>query len=282
MRQLSDETLIAYLDGELDAAARDDVATALERDPQLRERVGALTESAATLRAAMDEVLREEVPQRLIDAARGVPGRGVIDLVAERARRSAASLQEGWVTRRFWTGAAVAASLCLVVGAGGGYFAALTPAEPPVQQASSPSYFDNIAGYHRLLINAGVNEQGLVDVPANGDQGRKNIQKLPANFRLPDLKKLGLSYDGARYLIVEGQPATQLFYVSQDKNLGSVTMVVGATAKPDQPISSERRDDMNFVYWRHAGHAYALVGSADVNALRGIAKEIYAQLNAAT
>jgi len=281
MRQLSDETLIAYLDGELDAATRGEVAMAVERDPQLRTRVGALTDSAGMLRAAMDEVLREEVPQRLIDAARDFRERGVIDLVAERARRGAATL-EGWGTRRFWTGAAVAASLCLIVGAGGGYFAALTPAEPPVQQASNPSYFDNIAGYHRLLINAGVNEQGLVDVPANGDQGRKNIQRLPANFRLPDLKKLGLSFDGARYLIVEGQPATQLFYVSQDKKLGAVTMVVGATAKPDQPISSERRDDMNFVYWRHAGHAYALVGYADINALRGIAKEIYAQLNAAT
>ncbi len=282
MLQPSDETLIAYLDGELDAAARDDVAMAVERDPQLRARVGALTDSAATLRAAMDDVLREEVPQRLIDAARGARERGVIDLVAERARRSAATLQVGWSTRRFWTSAAVAASVCLIVGAGGGYIAALSPAAPPVQQASGPSYFDNLAGYHRLLINAGVNEQGLVDVPANGDQGRKNIQKLPAGFRLPDLKKLGLSFDGARYLIVEGQPATQLFYVSQDKKLGSVTMVVGATRKPDQPISSERRDDMNFVYWRHAGHAYALVGSADVNALRDIAKVIYTQLGAAT
>lgn len=285
MRQLSDETLIAYLDGELDAAARDEIAAALERDPQLREHAGALTDSAALLRAAMDEVLREEVPQRLIDAARGSRERGVIDLVAERARRSAASLQQGWGTRRFWTGAAVAASLCLVVGAGGGYFAAQNPVEPVVRTADNggnPGYFDNIAGYHRLLINAGVNEQGLVDVPANGDQGRKIIQKLPANFRLPDLKKLGLTFDGARYLIVEGQPATQLFYTSEDKKLGSVTMVVGTTGKPDLPISSERRDDMNFVYWRHAGHAYAVVGTADVNALRGIAKEIYAQVSAAT
>lgn len=282
----TDEALIAYLDGELDAAAREDIAAALDRDPQLRERASALTDSAALLRAAMDEVLREEVPQRLIDAARGVRERRVIDLVAERARRiSVASLQQHWGRRRFWAGAAVAASLCLIVGAGGGFFAAYSPFEPPTQTADNtgnPGYFDNIAGYHRLLINAGVNEQGLVDVPANGDQGRKNVQKLPANFRLPNLKNYGLTFDGARYLIVEGQPATQLFYTSQDKKLGSITMVVGATGKPDLPISSERRDDMNFVYWRHAGQAYAVVGTAEVNALRGIAKEIYTQLNAAT
>jgi anti-sigma factor RsiW len=286
MPQPTDEALIAYLDGELDAAQREDIAAALDRDPQLRERASALTDSAALLRTAMDEVLREEVPQRLLDAARGVRERRVIDLVAERARRmSVASLQQQWGRRRFWAGAAVAASLCLIVGAGGGFFAAYSPFEPPVQVADNSGnrgYFDNIAGYHRLLINAGVNEQGLVDVPANGDQGRKNVQKLPANFRLPNLKSYGLTFDGARYLIVEGQPATQLFYTSQDKKLGSITMVVGATGKPDLPISSERRDDMNFVYWRHAGQAYAVVGTADVNALRGIAKEIYTQLNSAT
>jgi anti-sigma factor RsiW len=279
----SDETLIAFLDGELDAAAREEVAAVLDRDPALRDRASALTDSAAALRAAMDDVLREEVPQRLIDAARGVTERGVIDLVAERARRmGVAKLQQNWGKRRFWTSAAVAASVCLVVGASGGYFAAQQPAPAPVQQASGPSYFDNLAGYHRLLINAGVNEQGLVDVPANGDQGRKNIQKLPAGFRLPNLKTWGLTFDGARYLIVEGQPATQLFYVSQDKKLGSITMVVGTTAKADTPVLSERRDDMNFVYWRHGGHAYALVGSADVNAMRRIAKDIVTQLNAAT
>jgi anti-sigma factor RsiW len=286
MPQPTDEALIAYLDGELDAAARDDIAAALDRDQQLRERASALTDSAALLRTAMAEVLREEVPQQLIDAARGARERRVIDLVTERARRmSVANLQQHWGRRRFWAGAAVAASLFLIVGAGGGYFAAYSPVEPAVQTADNSGnlgYFDNIAGYHRLLINAGVNEQGLVDVPANGDQGRKNVQKLPANFRLPNLKNYGLTFDGARYLIVEGQPATQLFYTSQDKKLGSITMVVGATGKPDLPISSERRDDMNFVYWRHASQAYAVVGTADVNVLRGIAKDIYAQLNAAT
>lgn len=286
MRQPDDTTLIAYLDGELEGSARDEVAAALEREPALRERANSLIESAAVLRTALDEVMREEVPQHLIDAARGQSERRVIDLVAERARRvGIATLQQRWGTRRLWAGAAVAASLCLIVGAGGGYFAAQSPAPAPVQTADNNgnrSYFDNIAGYHRLLINAGVNEQGLVDVPANGDQGRKNIQKLPANFRLPNLKNFGLSFDGARYLVVEGQPATQLFYVSQDKKLGSMTMVVGATNKPDMPISSERRDDMNFVYWRHAGHAYALVGAADSGALRNIAKEVYSQLGAKT
>ncbi|HEX4113510.1 MAG TPA: hypothetical protein VH020_13335 [Stellaceae bacterium] len=285
MRQPNDETLIAYLDGELDGPVRDEVAAALESDAKLRDRVGRLTDSAAMLRAAMDEVLREQVPQRLLDAAHGKSPR-VIDLVAERARRmGAATLHQNWRDRRFWVGGAVAASLLLLMGAGGGYFAAQGPAYSGANEnaAANPSYWlDNIAGYHRLLINAGVNEEGLVDVPPNGDQGRKNIQKLPANFRLPNLKSWGLNFEGARYLVIEGHPATQLFYSSPDKKLGSITMVVGGSSKVDVPVVSERRDDMNFVYWRRGGHAYALVGAADANALRSIAKDIISQFNAAT
>jgi anti-sigma factor RsiW len=285
MLRPNDETLIAYLDGELDGSVRDEVVAALESDAMLRDRVGRLTDSAAMLRAAMDEVLREPVPQRLLDAAHGKSPR-VIDLVAERARRmGAVTLRPNWRDRRFWVGGAVAASLLVSIGASGGYFAGHGPSYSGVAAAADPTpsyWLDNVAGYHRLLINAGTNEQGLVDVPPNGDQGRKNIQKLPANFRLPNLKSWGLNYDGARYLVIEGRPATQLFYVSQDKKLGSITMVVGASAKADMPVVSERRDDMNFVYWRHNGHAYALVGGADVNALRSIAKDIVSQLNAAT
>jgi anti-sigma factor RsiW len=233
----------------------------------------------------MDEVLREEVPQRLLSAARG-KGLSVIDLVAERARRiGVATLPRHWDDRHWWLRGAVAASiLCLLIGAGGGYVVAHNPTDggttPP--QSTAYNWLDNIAGYHRLLINAGVNEEGLVDVPPNGDQGRKNIQKLPAGFRLPNLKPLGLAFEGARYLIVDGGPATQLFYTSKDKKLGSITIVIGPSAKPDFPIAVERRDDMNFIYWRHAGHAYALVGTADVAYLRNLAKEVSFQLKAAT
>src|SRR5665213_1134338 len=162
MRQPSDETLIAYLDGELEGAARDEVAAALEASPQLRDRAGSLTDSAATLRAAMDEIMREAVPQRLLDAARG-KAPSVIDLMTVRARRmGTATLRQNWGNRRYWIGSAVAASfLLLTIGAGGGYFAAQTPVESTAtaDAATPQSYWlDNIAGYHRLPLTAGVNE----------------------------------------------------------------------------------------------------------------------------
>jgi len=284
MLQPSDEKLIAYLDGELDGIERDAVANALENDAALRERATALTESAAMLRAAFDEVLREDVPDRLLDAAHGKGGATIIDFVAARTRKlglPAWPRQLG--DRRWWLGGAVAASLlCLMIGAGGGYFAATNPANTNSGGTSvANNWLDNVAGYHRLLINAGSAEEGLVDVPPNGDNGRKNVQKLPADFRLPNLKPWGLEFQGARYLVIEGRPATQLFYTTADKRLGPLTIVVGTSNKPDLQPGFDHRDDMNFVYWRHNGHAFALVGTAEMGYLWNLAKDISWQLDAA-
>jgi anti-sigma factor RsiW len=288
MQRPSDEALIAYLDGELEGDAREGVAEALERDAALRERAKGLNESAAILRGAFEETLREAVPERLLAAARGAgaaPAAGVVDFVAARARRlGRVTLPLGGGDRRWWLKGAVAASLlCLVLGAGGGYLAANQPepTNPPQHQTSvAANWLDNIAGYHRLLINAGINERGLVDVPPAGAP-RASVPKLPSGFRLPNLKPWGLAFEGARFLIVEGRPATQLFYTSRDKKLGSITIVVGSSSKPDLLPAAERRDGMNFIYWRHKGHAFALVGGANVGYLWNIAKDIAFQLDAA-
>ena len=73
MQKPSDETLIAYLDGELDTESRSEVESWLEADAELRDHVAALAASAEALRAAFEPVLHEPVPERLLAAARGVP-----------------------------------------------------------------------------------------------------------------------------------------------------------------------------------------------------------------
>jgi hypothetical protein len=62
----SEETLMAYVDGELDAAARAQVAGAIAADPQIARRVAAHEALRGRLRATFDEVLEEPVPPQLI------------------------------------------------------------------------------------------------------------------------------------------------------------------------------------------------------------------------
>jgi anti-sigma factor RsiW len=283
MQKPSDETLIAYLDGELDADSRSEVESWLEADAELRDRVAALAASAETLRAVFEPVLHEPVPERLLAAARGVPAASaaIVDFPAvQKARTPRPLMQRPWA--RFAVAAGVGG---LLIGGGAGYFAGTGYDESnrtaAVANAAAANWLDNIAGYHKMLISAGGNDQALVDVPPDpNDPTRKVVQKLPSDFKLPNLKPWGIDFQGARYLVVGGQPATQLFYTTDNKKLGPLTVVIGSTSQPDIAPAFDRRGDLNMLYWRHHGHAYALVGTADIGYLWNISNDIEYQLDA--
>ena len=109
-----DETLMAYADGELDAAQRAQIEAAIAQDPGLALRVQEHKALRATMTGAFSRVLDQPVPERLEAAARvGVraetPARGnVIKFPA----RSARAPSPPWRARE-WI--AMAASLLLGV-----------------------------------------------------------------------------------------------------------------------------------------------------------------------
>jgi hypothetical protein len=114
---ISDETLMAYADGELDAATRASVETAMQEDPEIRKRVARHRALRETMRGAFSAVLEEPVPERLVQAARGqtaAPKSAVVDLsVAREAAR-----QKNPAAPWRWQPAAMAASLLLGLGLG--------------------------------------------------------------------------------------------------------------------------------------------------------------------
>lgn len=69
----SDEILMAYADGELDAATRAAVEAAMATDPQVAQRVARQRALRGRLRAAFDPVLDEPLPERLLESVRGAP-----------------------------------------------------------------------------------------------------------------------------------------------------------------------------------------------------------------
>jgi anti-sigma factor RsiW len=109
---------------------------------------------------------------------------------------------------------------------------------------------------------------------------QKISQNLPQQVRLPDLKPWGLSFRGARLVVAEGRPAAELVYVTDNKAIGPLTLVIGATKLPDIAPTIDHREGVNLLYWRHHERAYALVGRADIGYLWGIANDIAWQLDA--
>ncbi len=69
----SEEILMAYADNELDLQTRSELEAAMASDPALARRVAQHKALRDRLRANFDKVLDEPPPQRLVDAARGVP-----------------------------------------------------------------------------------------------------------------------------------------------------------------------------------------------------------------
>ncbi|HJV61546.1 MAG TPA: zf-HC2 domain-containing protein [Albitalea sp.] len=114
-RPISDEMLFAYVDGELDAAARAEVEAAIAADAALAQRVEQQRSLRTLLGAAYRPVLEEAVPARLQDAANApsAPTRQarVLDLAAARKARRAAPAPHGW-NWQHWGGMAA----CLLVG----------------------------------------------------------------------------------------------------------------------------------------------------------------------
>lgn len=100
-----DEILMAYVDGELDAKARDEIAAALEKDPALARRVEAQRALRARVAGAFAPVVNQPVPDRLTRAAQSNRG-NVLQFPARPARAPAAP----WGARE-WV--AMAASLLL-------------------------------------------------------------------------------------------------------------------------------------------------------------------------
>ncbi|MBV8335822.1 MAG: anti-sigma factor [Alphaproteobacteria bacterium] len=287
MQRPSDDHLVAYLDGELETTQRQKVEAWLDNDPAARHRLASLTQSAHSVRLAFDEVLREPIPDRLIAAVRGQtdspPARAqILPIRPQFAAPSAA--------RRWWLGVPVAASLFgLLVGGATVYvgFGKVASENTTGKQqslevaAANNAWLDNAAGYFKLFASASDNPP--VDIPATGDPRealQKISQNLPHEVRLPDLKPWGLNFRGARLVVEEGRPAAELVYTTENKAIGPLILIIGSSKQSDLPPTLDRRQDVNLLYWRHQGRAYALVSQADIGYLWGIANDVAWQLDA--
>jgi len=104
----SDETIMAYVDRELDDATRAALEVAIATDADLAERVARERRLRARLHSKFDPVLTEPIPERLLAAAQGTVAKERTDNIIGLKR-----IPAGHWSWRQWS--AVAASLVLGV-----------------------------------------------------------------------------------------------------------------------------------------------------------------------
>src|SRR5690349_1542474 len=111
---ISRETLMAYVDGELDDGAMAEVEAAMALDPSIAHEIERQQLLRGQLRAAFDDVLHEPVPDRLMETLRSAPAAGPKATVTSlsEARASANAKR----TRRWATPHWMAMAVSLVIG----------------------------------------------------------------------------------------------------------------------------------------------------------------------
>ncbi|KWV95494.1 RseA family anti-sigma factor [Erythrobacter sp. AP23] len=106
MTTITDETLSAFLDGELGTSQAEEVRVALDSDPALRARLARFERADSTMRDAASTIVNRQLPQSVLTMLASNKA-SVAPLEAHRRRSLGGS--------RFWP-TALAASIALVVG----------------------------------------------------------------------------------------------------------------------------------------------------------------------
>jgi len=253
----SDDLLVAFIDGEIDEPHFTEIAAWLERDPSLRARLIGLTEATALLREAFEPDLHNPVPERLSAATLRQFGADVVAFLPKLAQPSRG-------TRPRWQfGLAAAASFaCLVIGVALVHFH-----KPDGGSAQTMSRrLEILAQYPLQLVDASWTSRGA------GPDAQGAV--------LPDLKPWGLIPVSLHSIVAEGEPVAQHTYLTDNKELGPVTLFVTTSKEPDIEPIFDRHAGVNLLYWRHGGHGYYIVGGANHGWMWGLKNDIAYQLKA--
>ncbi len=123
MKEINDELIMAFVDGELDGQLAREVEESINRDPEAMKKADIFRDSAAMLRGVYDTPLYEPVPERLVESVReygkGQRTHGLRDFFAR------------FLHFPKWQPAfAMAVVLLLVLGMAGGYLVSMMVSEP--------------------------------------------------------------------------------------------------------------------------------------------------------
>ncbi len=262
MTELSDELLVAYVDGQLARKQTRAVEKVLEQDDVIARRVDALKDAHSRLEAAFEAILAGEEADA---AARPVP--------------QAPGLFIAWDTlaKGGLAAAGIAVVLVLVV-AGYGWPLVMPEFARHPSAAVDPDYVGSIqrtwqeeavraqALLSRASLEVGLESQGNRDLV-----GFQLAQAIGPSLNAPDLAPQGFRFMRAQLLHFGEEPLAQLLY------LGTSGAPIALYAKKSDGTSTplfKRYGDIGSVAWSQGGIAYLLAGEGDEASLLRLADAI--------
>ncbi|MGA9604743.1 MAG: hypothetical protein WBQ82_11580 [Methyloceanibacter sp.] len=259
MTELSDELLVAYVDGQLARKQTYAVEKVLEQDDVIARRVKALQDAHSRLEAAFEAILVGE------------------ELVVAKPER--AGFFVPWVTavKVGLVGVGLAASLMLMI-AGYGWplsmpdFARSSSGltDPEYTGSIAPTWQETAARAQGLLsresLEVGLESQGNLDLVA-----LQLGQAVGPGLKLPNLDHDGYRFVRAQLLRSGDEPLAQLLYLGTS---GAPLALYAKRSAESEAPSFKRYGGIGSVTWSEDGISYLLAGDADEPALMQLAERI--------
>lgn len=275
---LSNEKLVAYIDGEMPDAEQQLVAEALMHDGDARERLATLKNGSRPFGDAFD-LLLEAAPD---DKLQGM----LTELMAKRQAggksadtpATADGDEENVVSFRprnspppprtpLWQMAAAAAILAFVFTGGlatGGFF------NDPVQVGEETVGWREAAARYVALFS----KETVEGMPSDPAERQANLQRVETalGLQLPEdrISAPELTFQGTQLLKLKEKPLAQISYLHNGNT--PVALCIVSSTDPESALSTETRQGLNVVHWVAGGYGFMVIGDVPDDELSRIAE----------
>lgn len=257
MTELSDELLVAYVDGQLARKQTRAVEKVLAHDDVSARRVEALKEAHARLEEAFETILASEVRELTSYAGRMVEptprGNGRTDMVAALLGIGLGAVAALYVLPQVYPDISIFGL------------------NPKVSTSTTLTWQDAAARAHALLSRAGL-EAGLESEADPGLIAFRLAKAIGPAIKLPDLQADGLSFVRAQLLQHEDKSLAQILYLPATGAPLALFAVADEGTKQQPQLG--REGAVGMVSWSEGDVAYLLAGKQDDALLLRLAEKI--------
>lgn len=264
MIDLSDEVLMAYVDGQLDKPQIAVVGRLLRDDRDLAFRVSRLQQTQAQLLDTFGALLREGMSTSAATPRGAAPKKG------GAATGGGRLLTVG------------TAGLLLLLGASAGFTAAyyagyasiaLPGDDKPIMQSPIANWPEDMAEFHSFFTKEAVGVSP--ESQSNPEMVKFQLGQLSNSGTLPDFTAHGLKFVRGQMLSYRGNKVMQLIYMGRSEPLVTVFIGVGGL---DMQMSVGRFGDIKTISWSANELRYVIASDMQLQPLRALAAVAQSQL----
>jgi anti-sigma factor RsiW len=259
-RKPSDEMLVAFIDGELDAEQSAEIEALIDADKGVAERFEFLSRSDLPYGDAFAPLLAAAPDAKLAAMLASIAS----------TQRKAPFLG---MSRRGFLGAAAA---CLIAGIAidRGIIEVSHRLSKPDEGAEWRAV---VAEYLELYtpdtLSAPAGDRAAQSAQLDQVGSKLGISLTPETVALP-----GADFRRAQVLEYDGKPLAQIAYL--DPEDGPMALCIVPSDKGQAEPDMERRHGMNVVYWSNATHAFMLIGHSTADRMKVMADSVRSTLKA--